>query len=320
MEQDYQGRVGFAIGTGRCGTLFLARALALEPGVSSVHERNPLNEAFHRYSKWYSLPVDDEGFLHAKKLEIDQDLRDHRLSFEASPYLSLSVSELYSRFGAKFILLVRTPERMVNSYLRKGWYELPFVRSNSNLALGYQHTEPNLFHFFLGRIVPSGQEYSRWNRMTRVGKLSWYWSALNSAALRQFEEVPKTHWRIQKLEDLSYAAYCELARFLELKASVAPRSYRRLVNRRPNALHNIPTIADWSSVEAHEFEKEVGPIASMLGYEFRVNRLSAPTPKQAALHHRVESSLRTILGPVRRRIIRKLGDPYLGHTWDGSSK
>lgn len=40
--QDIENKVSFAIGTGRCGTHFLAEVIKMEPGVSSVHERNPL--------------------------------------------------------------------------------------------------------------------------------------------------------------------------------------------------------------------------------------------------------------------------------------
>jgi hypothetical protein len=49
LVNDFQEKVGFAIGTGRCGTKFLAKVIELEPGISSVHERNPINETFHRY-------------------------------------------------------------------------------------------------------------------------------------------------------------------------------------------------------------------------------------------------------------------------------
>ena len=122
MTRKTNSKINFAIGTGRCGTKFLYKVLDLEPNVASVHERNPLNETFHRYCKWYDIPVDHEGFLHTKEQEIQADLDQFDCSFEASAHLSLSVEELYQRFNAKFILLVRSPHEVVNSYLRKGWY------------------------------------------------------------------------------------------------------------------------------------------------------------------------------------------------------
>ena len=190
MTRDFDGRVGFVIGTGRCGTHFMFKVLSLESNVSSAHERNPLNECFHRYCKWYKLPVDDEGFLRTKEREIGQDLKDHHFSFESSAYLSLSVQELYDRFGAKFILLVRSPERVVISLLRKGLYEDPIVWADPQLALGYQ--DLSSFHHFLGRIVPSEEKFLQWNHMSRVGKLAWYWSAVNASVLDRFVELPRS--------------------------------------------------------------------------------------------------------------------------------
>ena len=60
---NFENKVGFAIGTGRCGTLFLYQLMEKEPQVASSHERNPDNETFHRYCKCHDLPVDHEGFL-----------------------------------------------------------------------------------------------------------------------------------------------------------------------------------------------------------------------------------------------------------------
>lgn len=63
QNSQIDSNVGFAIGTGRCGTNFLAKLIELEPYVKSTHERNALNETFHRYCKWYNSLVDHEVFL-----------------------------------------------------------------------------------------------------------------------------------------------------------------------------------------------------------------------------------------------------------------
>lgn len=305
MSRLFDGQVGFAVGTGRCGTKFLTQVLDLEPAVSSVHERNPLNETFHRYCKWYRLPIDDEGFLRTKELEIRRDLENHDFSFEASAYSSLSVRELYTRFGAKFVLLVRSPERVVNSYLCKGWYDKPIVRANPELALGYQ--EADQFFFFLGRIVPSGQEFLRWSQMSRVGKLAWYWNALNASILEQFADMPETHWRVEKLEELSYDRYLEIAQFFGFKAMVTPQAYDDLVRRRPNAFTNVPTIATWSTAEIGEFEAEVAPMAEKLGYEYRVERLPVPPPREPLVRMRMSRGLRLLVRPA----VKMLADRFL---------
>jgi len=263
--------VGFAIGTGRCGTNFIARAVQMEPGISAVHERNPYNESFHRYCKWYSLPVDVEGFLHQKEVEIRQDLEKNTFSFEASAYLSLAVVELYERFNAKFLLLVRSPERVVNSFLRKGWYLTPTVRKDPDLAPSYQECES--FHHVLARIVPSGEKFLQWNGMSRIGKIAWFWNALNTRVLEKFSAIPETHWRIEKIEEFSYSRYKETTQFLGFESRLSQQDYEVLAKQRPNSFSNVPTTASWSPQEIHEFEAEVAPAAEQLGYEFRVDHL-----------------------------------------------
>ena len=176
------GRSAFAVGTGKCGTHFLVELLKREPQVAAVHEREPLLQNFHRYCKWYDLPVDSEGFLQAMETRISHDLEDCSLSFEASAYLSLSIRELHERLSAKIILSVRHPRDVVKSYIKKGWYAKPIVQARRDLALGYQ--ESDQFHHSLGRIVPLGDELDSWNRLTQVGKLAWYWSRLNQAGVK----------------------------------------------------------------------------------------------------------------------------------------
>ena len=140
----YRGKVGFVIGTGRCGTVFYAKLGELEPHVAASHERFPLNETFHRYCKWYELPVDSEGFLQAKEREIQDDLSRKAFSLEASPHLSLSVVELHERFQAKFILLVRAPHEVVSSFLKKGFYRQPYAVKDPDLAPSYQQMPKGL--------------------------------------------------------------------------------------------------------------------------------------------------------------------------------
>ncbi|MCB0208242.1 MAG: hypothetical protein KDJ52_02865 [Anaerolineae bacterium] len=286
----FSGRVGFAVGTGRNGTHFLAEVLGNEPGVAASHERNPLNETFHRYCQWYKLPVDHAGYLQTKEQEIRQDLAQHRFSFEASAHLSLSICQLYERFGAKFLLLTRSPERVINSYVVKGWYTEPFVQQNPRLALGYQQQE--LFHRFLGRIAPQGEKFEQWNKMTRIGKLAWYWSALHKAILEQFAHIPTSHWRVEKLETFKYEQYISATQFLGIEASLSASKYNAIVKRRPASFNEVPTIADWNQKEIAEFEAEVGHMASKLGYEYQVDQLPIPPHKPISLLSRLKVALK----------------------------
>lgn len=296
-SQKIDQNAAFIVGTGRCGTQFLSKLFSLEPKVASTHERNPFNETFHRYCKWYGIPIDHEGFLQTKEREIHTDLRHYTFSIESSAHLSLSIQELYERFNAKFILLVRRPDKVVNSYRYKGWYNQPIVRTHDHLPPSYQNSrEP---HHFLGRIFPSGEEFERWHNLTQVGKLAWYWNALNHQVLQQFAAIPESHWRIQKLEDLSYHHYLEIAEFIGFPSHISEAEYQRIADRRPNAknltsdqkritqdsgtaLRASFTLDMWNHTEIAEFESEVAAVADKLNYSYRVDTLLKDSEAKAS--------------------------------------
>ena len=122
---------------------------------------------------------------------------EYGISFEASSYPSLSINELYPQFDAKFILLIRQPDLVVNSYWTKGWYAHKYVQADPDEALGYQQHPQD--HHTLSRIAPSGRKFRTWNQMSRMGKIGWFWNAINLAVVEQFASLPETHWRIVKL-------------------------------------------------------------------------------------------------------------------------
>ncbi len=271
---DYTNKVGFAIGTGRCGTLFLHQVMELEPSVASSHERNPDNEAFHRYCKWNGLPVDDEGFLATKEKEILADLETHAYSFEASPYLSLSVKELHERFGARFLLLIRRPDGVVTSFVHKGFYRRPYVVQNPDLPAGYQDQSPEKVHTFFARVAPRGEFLRTWNAMTQVGKVAWFWKAWNERTLELLQELPAESYRIVRIEDLDYPKYRELCAFLGVQTTVTQADFDALRESKPHAFWRKRHVDQWSEQEVREFEGQVGELAERFGYEYRIAHLS----------------------------------------------
>jgi len=271
---DLINKVGFTIGTGRCGTLFLYEVMQKEPDVASAHERNPDNEAFHRYCKWHGLPVDDEGFLATKEQEIRADLQGHGYSFEASPYLALSVGELHRRFGAKFVFLVRRPDGVVTSFVHKGFYRRPYSIHDPELAAGFQDQSPERSFTFFARISPRGEFFRTWNDMTQVGKVAWFWRAYNERTLQALEQLPPESYRTVRIEDLDHAKYLELCAFLGIDAKVTQADFDALRASKPHAFWRKRTIDQWSEREIHEYESQVADLAERFGYEYRVERLA----------------------------------------------
>lgn len=270
---EFDGRVGFCVGTGRCGTTFLSAVAGREPEVASSHERLRLAATFHMFCKWHGLAIDAEGFLLDRVDAIRRDLTERRFSFECSALLSHSLEELFSRFRARFLLLVRSPAETVASFAVRGWFLKPIARANPSLPPSYREGEEPR-HFF-GRNIPHGAEFERWTRLTQIGKLGWFWQARNRAILEQFHRLPTAHCRVARLEELDFERYREIAAFLGWRSQLSAAQFAELSAARLNAGPNTPRrFTDWTPTEAAEFEAEVAPVAEALGYEYRVAELA----------------------------------------------
>lgn len=278
QHNDFSNRVGFCIGTGRCGTTFLSELAKREPDVAASHERLRLGATFHMFCKWHHIPIDSEGFLLDREEAIRQDLSGHSFSLECSALLSHSLEELYDRFGAKFLLLVRSPAETVASFAVRGWFLQPCARKNPNLPPSYREGEEP--RHFLGRNIPHGVDFERWTGLTQIGRLAWFWQARNRAILEQFRRLPTNHCYIQRLEDLDYSSYRKLTEFFGWQTQLTEQTFTELANARLNAGPNTPRrFPEWNATESAEFESEVAEVASALGYEYQVSKLA----KQDAL-------------------------------------
>jgi hypothetical protein len=205
-------KILFFVGTGRCGTHFTAKVFNTEKNVASHHERHPLIETFERYVQWYNLPVDHSGFLNLMGKGINEDLDNNTHSIESSAYLSFSMKELSRKFDAKFVLLTRDPKKMVESYIKKGWYSKKYIQEDSNLALGLQD-EPLPHHTF-SRFAPKDGLFNVWNNeYSRSAKLSWYWNALNEKVLEDAVALKDDTFRVQKIEEFDYKVYKNICEF-----------------------------------------------------------------------------------------------------------
>lgn len=270
-----KGTVAFCVGTGRCGTTFITELLGLEPEIAASHERLRLAACYHMFCKWHGIPADGEGFLADRDAAVSNDLTSHRISFEASALLSHSIAELYERFDARFVLLVRRPDACVASFAVRGWFLEPIAwRDRSKPPTIPDGANPR--HFF-GRNLPRGNdEFERWSKLTQLGKLGWFWTARNRAIVDQFAALPPARRNWLRLEDFDYPRYLALGEFLGYRPTVTAERYRELAASRPNTGPNQPlALADWPEQGIREFEAEVAPLATALGYEYRIGALQA---------------------------------------------
>lgn len=275
MDSILNENMNYAIvtGTGRCGTQFLSKLLSLSHNVVSRHDPNPLNLSFHRYAKWYNLPIDDAAFFSAKEKEIKEDLDQASISIHSSAHMAFSVEDLYRRFNCKVVVLYRHPANVVNSYMGKGLYKEHYVLGDAAQALGFQNVGTAPHHFF-SRTVPRDSFFETWNNLTRVGKIAWMWSAVNKEILRQLASVPSEKVFVSKLEDFDYKKYLELAGFLGI-TPVVENTFAALRKSKPNTLRTSDqyTVRNWSEAERGDFLQQVEPLAGTLGYALDLEQI-----------------------------------------------
>ncbi|HAA12633.1 MAG TPA: hypothetical protein DCE41_13450 [Cytophagales bacterium] len=254
----------FAVGTGRCGTHLLESLMKAVKGVDSNHIQDLLGDSFYRYAAWNEIPVDMEGFFAPRAQWIAEASKKGKMYFESNPYLSFHMAELAERFDAKFIFIYRNAEAVVKSHVVKGWYGDELAYGNGDKVPGFQyHMQPN--HFF-GRMVPRGKEaYDSWAKLTRVGKISWMYRTVNERVHQQMQTMPERVFPL-KVEDLTYAKYQELVKFLGMSKVPSEKEYKEIFEARPGKSKKS-TEQTWNDQEWAEFREQVAPANQLLGYD-----------------------------------------------------
>ena len=257
--------IAFAVGTGRCGTNFLYNLLKKHKDVASSHERLPLNDTFMRYVKWYNLNIDLKGSIEVKKELIHKDLNQASLSFESSPYLSLSIDDLSKEFSCKFILLVRHPESVIKSFINKGWYEHDFAIENSNMAPSFQPFLKIRQHHNFSRLIGYGSEFKNWSKLTQVGKLAYFYNEINNSCLNQLKQISDENYKIIKIEEFDYDNYLDLVDFLGIEKPLRFKTFESIRNKKHNTI-KLKKKYIWSSDDLKQYEKITKAIRERLHY------------------------------------------------------
>ena len=252
----------FAVGCGRSGTHFLAELFRQTPGFTSLHcddVGKADGDSYLGYTKWHELTVRREPLLDWRERLIRPANLSGLSYFESNCYLSLAISDLYGRFHGRFVFTVRNPIDVVNSLFIKGWYEDPVTPQPT-----YDYSVAKASHSF-GRLTPSDpSEYERWSHLTRIGRIAWFWNALNLRILGDLQNIPRERWRLIRLDAFNHARYLDVVEFLEGKHAIQEGAFLNLVNRRPGRGQRHRHREDWSSKEAEEFTRETAHACEQL--------------------------------------------------------
>lgn len=255
----------FCTGMGRSGTHLIAELFSLSLDVEAFHlDRIGRSEAdsFFQFSKWHKLNVDITPFIDARCYLSYFASKNGRRFLESNPYLSLHVKELLDSFDCKILIVYRNPAKVVESHYNKGWYQdntFDFDSSVSNIP-GYNYRLDKANHFF-GRFFPSDRdEYQKWKKLTRVGKISWMWNTVYSSIVRDISS--NANVLFLKIEELDYETYLALCRFLDVR-NISIKSFQKILIKRPGR-GNYKSYPKWDEKEKIEFDEQTSEILELI--------------------------------------------------------
>ncbi len=229
-KKDNNKRFILIVSVGRSGTRSLAEIFNQHNRVKGSCEENIFTEHFYRYVKWNQLPIDLTGVFNILAARILNDWKDANLSVIASPGLSIDFLDVCKKLEVDEVIWgVNNAKFTVSSFYDKGWYLEEACIQNPDLAMGLQpfFRYRNVDYRTFSRIIPRGDFFYTWEKLTRVGKIAWFYNALNLKIYEQFKTMnPKTKW-IFKLEeaDQNYDYYLKMAKRFSLYPLLEKRKF-----------------------------------------------------------------------------------------------
>jgi hypothetical protein len=250
-------KIIFSFSSGRSGQRWLNDVFLSHSNCSGGAERLREFEAFYRYATWNKLDIDNKGFYDYYANLIKNDLAIADISLNSSPYFAFGLDEINRIFSPDYLLyIIRDPMKVVSSLVSKGWYKEGIIKGNNTYTCGVQPQLSKLLHHSFGRIVPrSMDELSAWNKLTQVGKVSWYYSTINSHILSKINNNRQKSWII-KLEDIdqNYDYYREvLCPEFGLHSVMSKTKYHSLKHGMINKGTRENKSKNWNQKELDEF-------------------------------------------------------------------
>lgn len=254
FQRTRDNKFMLSFGAGRCGQNWFAKIFNSHTNWIGTCERFSDYEAFYRYISYYNLPIDKEGVFKIFELASNRDMANYQNTFIASPYLSFGVEELYKRLNPDHLFFhIRNPVKSVESFYRKGWY---LNYDNLTIDSPLIDTSESLKRKF-SRIVPENDFLNEWLKLTRIGKLAWFWSTINKAIfydLNKLEDIDKSFIRLEDV-DQNYENYEKLFDKFNFQKKMTKRQFYNVINKAPNIGPNDKyEYKNWNNLEKKEFE------------------------------------------------------------------
>lgn len=250
----------FAFSIGRSGMRWFAKLFQNHANCRAHSERFPLYETFYRYATWNKLPVDMSGFCHLLQQSIYNDWALADISYNASPFYNAGIPDLASWFDMDLMIFhLRNPVDVVNSFESMGWYADPLHYEDVDKAPGIQ-SKTSSFHHNFARVLPRGEEFEQFRRMTRIGRIAWFCNTgvkMIHEALNDLPSEKQWHLRLDAINQ-NYDFYRAAAENVGLTPVLSEKAYLNMRSSMGNILKKKRTYADWTPREKQEYESMIG--------------------------------------------------------------
>ncbi|ETA69717.1 hypothetical protein [Candidatus Pelagibacter ubique] len=250
-----------SFGSGRSGQNWFSKIFNSHPNWVGTCERFADYEAFYRYICYYNLPISKNGFIDLIELSSKRDMAKHQNSFISSPYFSFGIEELTNRLKPNSIFFnIRNPIKTVESLYNKGWYQnLNYQKEINSPLIDITDSQYRSF----SRIIPKGEYLKEWLSLSRIGKITWFWSTVNKTIYDKFNNIQNIDKYYVKLEDVNqnYDIYEKLSKKFNFKNKMTERQFYKVLNKAPNNDTNLNHVyKNWNNVEKKEFENIINGI------------------------------------------------------------
>lgn len=243
-----------SFGAGRSGQNWFSKIFNSHQNWIGTCERFADYEAFYRYIGYYNLPINKENFFNLLVLSSNKDMAKYQNTFVSSPYFSFGVEELCKKLKPNYLIFnIRNPINSIQSFYQKGWY----LNSNDFINNSPSIDITNSLYRSFSRIIPKDDYLNEWSKLTRIGKLTWFWTTTNKAIYTSFNKIQNVEKLFVKLEDVdqNYEMYEKLSERFNFKKKLKKKSFENVLTKSPNIEFDYAyKYKDWRKIEKKEFE------------------------------------------------------------------
>ncbi len=261
FQRKENNNLALSFGSGRSGQNWFSKIFNSHSNWVGTCERFADYEAFYRYVCYYNLSIYKDEFFNLIQLSFKRDMAKYQSSFISSPYLSFGVEELTNKLKPNYIFFnIRNPAQTVESLYSKGWY-LHYDNQKKIKSPSIDISDSQYRSF--SRIIPKDEFLDEWLKLSRIGKITWFWSTINKAIYDGFNKVQNVNKIFVKLEDVNqnYKIYEKLSKKFNFEKSMTKNQFYNVINKAPNNdTDKKYEYKNWNDLEKREFKKIVNNV------------------------------------------------------------